>query len=103
MIVRYPKAVKVGAVSDTPGYFADWYPTLCAAAGLTPPDGLDGENLWPAITGGAVLGERKPMIWVFPEYGGQVAVRIGDHMILRRKLRSPKPESWEVYDVVHDA
>lgn len=102
MIVRYPKAVKAGAVSDIPGYFADWYPTLCAAAGLTPPDELDGENLWPSITGGAVLGKRKPMVWVFPEYGGQVAVRIGDHMILRRKLRSPESESWEVYDVVKD-
>lgn len=42
------------------------------------------------------------MVWVFPEYGGQVAVRIGDHMILRRKLKSPKPGSWEVYDVVQD-
>lgn len=91
MIARYPKAVKAGAVNDTPGYFADWYPTLCAAMRLTPPAGLDGENLWPVMTGGQPLRERKPMVWVYPEYGGQMAVSIGEHMILRRNLKTARP------------
>jgi arylsulfatase A-like enzyme len=102
MIVRYPSAVKAGAVDDTPGYFADWYPTLCAAAGITPPEGLDGVNLWPVITGQAKLGERKPMVWVYPEYGGQVAVRIGDFKVVRRGLQTKKPGPWEVYNIAKD-
>jgi arylsulfatase A-like enzyme len=102
MIVRYPASVKRGAVNDTPSYFADWYPTLCAVAGLEPPAGLDGENLWPAITGQADLGERKPMVWVYPEYGGQVAVRMGDFKVVRRQLRTKKPGPWEVYDLAND-
>jgi arylsulfatase A-like enzyme len=102
MIVRFPSAVKAGAVSDTPGYFADWFPTLCAACGLTPPTGLDGENLWPAITGGAAPVDRRPMIWVYPEYGGQVAVRIGKFKVLRTGLQTKKPGAWEVYDIPAD-
>lgn len=102
MIVRYPASVKAGAVSDVPGYFADWYPTLCAAFGLTAPSGMDGENLWPAITGGTAPATRKPMVWVYPEYGGQVAVRIGNFMVLREKLKTKNPGPWQVYDVAAD-
>jgi len=58
MIVRYPGKVKAGARSDTPGYFADWFPTLCEATGLETPDGLDGESLWPVITGGESKAEQ---------------------------------------------
>jgi len=102
MIVRFPASVKKGASNDTPGYFADWYPTLCAAVGLKPPAGLDGENLWPAITGQGTLDKRKPMIWIYPEYGGQVALRIGDMKVVRQNLKTKKPGPWEVYDLAKD-
>lgn len=101
MIVRYPGEVKAGATSAAPGYFADWFPTLCDAASLEKPEGLDGTSLWPVITGGEA-GPRKPMVWVYPEYGGQVAVGIGDMMVLKRGLKTKKPGPWEVYDVVKD-
>jgi arylsulfatase A-like enzyme len=102
MIVRYPAAVERGASNDSPGYFADWYPTLCAAAGLKPPAGLDGENLWPVITGEGAPAQRRPMLWVFPEYGGQVAVRIGDMKAVRQNLKTKQPGPWEVYDLATD-
>ncbi len=102
MIVRYPGKVKAGAVSDAPGYFADWFPTLCAAAGLPGPDQTDGENLWPLLTGAAVPASRKPMVWVFPEYGGQVAIRLGNFKVMRRGLKAAKMEDWEVYDIAAD-
>jgi len=102
MIVRFPAEVKQGASNDTPGYFADWFPTLCAAAGIDPPPDLDGENLWPAITGGQAAGHRKPMLWVFPEYGGQLAVRIGDMKVVRQKLQTKSPGPWELYHITTD-
>lgn len=101
-IVRLPSRVKAGAVSDAPGYFADWFPTLCDAAGLARPAGLDGESLWPIITGAAVHTTRKPMIWVFPEYGGQVAVRLGQFKVVRQNLKTSNPGPWEVYDLDSD-
>ena len=102
MIVRLPGRVTAGAVSDAPGYFADWFPTLCDAAGFERPSGLDGESLWPVITGKAAAPTHKPMLWVFPEYGGQVAVRIGDLKVVRQGLQTRRPGTWEVYDLSKD-
>lgn len=102
MIVRYPGKVTAGATNDAPGYFADWFPTLCDATGVEKASELDGESLWPVITGSKPLSDRKPMVWVYPEYGGQVAVQMGDMKVLRRGLKTKKPGAWEVYDVVND-
>lgn len=103
LIVRLPGRIAPGTVNDTPGYFADWFPTLCDAAGLEKPVGLDGQSLWPVLTGErTTLGPRKPMIWVFPEYQGQVAVRLGDFKLVRKGLKTATPLAWEVYDLVQD-
>jgi hypothetical protein len=42
------------------------------------------------------------MLWVFPEYTGQIAVRIGPHKVIRRGLANRKPQPWEVYHVPSD-
>jgi arylsulfatase A-like enzyme len=101
-IARLPGVIAAGTVNNTPGYFADWFPTLAAATGIAAPANLDGENLWPDITGKATLKSRKPMVWVYPEYGGQVAVIMGDIKVLRRDLLTKKPQPWEVYDLAED-
>lgn len=101
-IVSYPGKVKAGSESDAVGYFADWFPTLCAAAGVEAPGALDGENLLPVLEGGTARKDRKPLVWVFPEYTGQVAVRIGDYKVLKRGLNKKQPDSWEVYEISSD-
>jgi len=103
MIARLPGRIAAGAVSDAPGYFADWFPTLCDAAALPKPKGLDGESLWPVLTDPESSKPRqKPMLWVFPQYGGQVAVRLGDFKLVRQDMNTKKPGPWEVYDLVND-
>jgi arylsulfatase A-like enzyme len=102
-IARLPGQIPVGAVNDSPSYFADWFPTLCEAAGLDAPERLDGQSLWPVLAGEQEsLTPRKPMLWVFPEYGGQVAVRLGDFKLVRRGLATRSPGPWEVYNLVDD-
>lgn len=102
-LVRLPGRIPAGSVTDAPGYFADWFPTLCEAADLPLPAGLDGESLWPILTGKQkTLAQRKPMLWVFPESGGQVAVRLGDFKLVRQRLNSAAPGPWEVYDLGRD-
>lgn len=101
-IVRLPGQIPAGKAHDLPGYFADWFPTLAAAAGLEPPPGLDGENLWPALTTGQPLDRQRPMIWVFPGYQGQVAVRLGSYKVVRQGLATKRPGPWEVYDLSAD-
>jgi arylsulfatase A-like enzyme len=101
-IVRLPGKVKAGASEETPGFFPDWFPTLCAAAGIDAPAALDGTNLWPLLTGTGKTERKTPMLWVYPEYGGQVAVRIGDFKVIRQGLQTKKPGPWQVYDLAKD-
>jgi arylsulfatase A-like enzyme len=103
LIARFPGQIQPGTVNDTPSYFADWFPTLCDVAGLAKPAGLDGETIWPIMTGRQQkLENRKPMVWVFPEYGGQVAVRMGNFKVVRQNLKAQTPGAWEVYDLSAD-
>jgi arylsulfatase A len=102
MIARLPDVIPAGRVNKAPSYFPDWFPTLCAAAGLATPDGLDGENLWPTLTEDAHLEREEPLVWVFAEYEGQVAVRTGDKKVLRTGLNTDNPSEWQVYDLAAD-
>ena len=102
MIARLPGTMPAGVTNNNPSYFADWFPTLCAAFGLETPPALDGENLWPAMTGKETAARQKPMVWVYPEYGGQVAVRMGDLKAVRQRLASRKAGPWELYDLAKD-
>ena len=47
---------------------------------------------------------RNPMVWVFPEYGGQVAVRYDQWKLVRRDLKrkNAEPGAWELYDMEAD-
>ncbi|MEQ1840711.1 MAG: sulfatase-like hydrolase/transferase, partial [Verrucomicrobiales bacterium] len=102
-IVKLPGKIPANTVNHTPGYFADWFPTLCDATGIKKPETLDGESLWPTLTSGESRKERsRPMLWVFPEYGGQVAVRIGPMKLVRQNLKTKTPGPWEVYDLDKD-
>ncbi len=103
LIVRWPGRVAPGTTSDFPTYFPDQFPTLCAAVGIDAPSGLDGVSIWPTLTGQGEQTPRNPLVWVFPEYGGQVAVRIGDLKAMRTNLNRPQQANpWEVYDLRQD-
>jgi len=101
-IVRLPGEIPAGTQSDFPSYFADWFPTICEALRLPLPQNLDGISLWPLLTGGPPPTRERPMVWVFPEYGGQVAVRWGDFKVIRQRLKTKQPGPWEVYNLKTD-
>ena len=102
LIARLTGRIPAGSVEDRPSYFADWFPTLCEAAGLKTPRGLDGQSLWPQLTGRKSSARHRPMVWVFPEYGGQVAVRMDDFKVVRQRLKTSQPGAWELYDLKAD-
>ncbi|MCX6884641.1 MAG: sulfatase-like hydrolase/transferase, partial [Verrucomicrobia bacterium] len=101
LVVRWPGRVKPGSTSDFPSYFPDHFATLCDALHLTPAGARDGISLLPVLLGSGTPG-RNPMVWVFPEYGGQVCVRLGNFKALRQRLNTPKPGPWELYDILGD-
>ncbi len=108
LIARLPGRIQPNSVNSTPSYFADWFPTLCDAVNLDKPSDLDGESLWtkmtnsPTASATAEIAPRKPMLWIFPEYGGQVAVRVGNLKAVRQNLKTKSPGPWQVYDIEHD-
>jgi arylsulfatase A-like enzyme len=101
-IARLPGKIPANHVDNTPAWLADLFPTLCKATGLKAPSGLDGTDLWAHLTAGAPLKRERPLLWIFPGYRGQVAVRIGDFKVLRQNLLTPHPGSWEVYNLATD-
>jgi arylsulfatase A-like enzyme len=102
MIVKFPGVIKPGTTNDSPCYFADWFPTIMEATGHKQPDGLDGESLWPTLTTVKPFIRKKPLIYVFPETQGQVAVIDGDRKFVRTKLKTKTPGPWEVYNLATD-
>jgi len=101
LLARWPGRVKPGSVSDFPSYFPDHFPTLCEAAGLPTPAGLDGVSLLPVLEGRGAPA-RNPMVWAFPEYGGQYAVNFGSLKVVRQGVKTKEPGRWELYDLDRD-
>lgn len=101
-IVRWPGHIEPGSSSDFPCYFPDYFPTLCTIAGASAAPDLDGVDLTPLLHDASAAVERKPMVWVFPEYGGQVAVRQGDYKLVRKDLKKKLPGNWELYNIAKD-
>jgi len=79
---------------NVPGHIIDIVPTILAAAGIPPPDNLDGVSLLPAWQHGG--GERsRTLFW---EYSGHRAVRRGSMKALYRNDEA----AWSLYDLAHD-
>ena len=87
-IVRWPGKVAPGSEADTPSYFPDWFPTLCAIGGTKGPVALDGSDLSPVLLGKKGFIRSKPMVWEFHGYGGQLAVMDGPWKAVRRISRA---------------
>ena len=102
-VVRWPGRIEPGTTSDFPCYFPDYFPTLCSIAGATAPADLDGVDLTPLLHNASATVVREPMVWVFPEYGGQVAVRQGDYKLVRKDLKKQSKGDWELYNIANDA
>jgi len=102
LLARWPGKIKPGTENNFASYFPDHFATLCDVIQASPAGKRDGISLLQTLTGQGTQAPRNPLVWVFPEYGGQVAVRIGDFKVLRRGLARKKPDDWEVYNIAAD-
>ena len=59
LIIRWPDPTVNGQVFEDTINIYDLYPTLLAAAGITPPDGLDGVDYYPSIATGQPAPQRE--------------------------------------------
>lgn len=107
LIARWPDKIPSGTTSDFAGYFPDLMPTLwqLTHGDFTKlPRDIDGISF--AATLASKANEQKPhdfLLWEFPSYGGQQAVRIGNWKGVRQGLVKWKGKSpWELYDLKSD-
>ena len=80
-IIRWSGIKTDRKVVEAPTGLVDLLPTLCEIVGIYPPDDLDGTSILPLLEGKPF--ERKlPLYWFFYRTSPEIAMRIGDHMIL---------------------
>lgn len=112
-LVRWPGHIPAGAVSDLPSASYDWMPTLMELIGHpeSTPAVSDGISFAPTLLGKAESQQRHEfLIWEFPAYSGQQAIRLGDWKGVRNNLlpagrnRTAKPDALaiELYDLRND-
>jgi arylsulfatase A len=101
LVARWPGRIKPGTTSDLPVAFWDLLPTLCEAAGLKAPPGIDGLSILPTLTGRGEQARHEFFYWEFPSYGGQQAVRAGKWKAVRQQM-SKGPSGFELYDLEAD-
>jgi arylsulfatase A-like enzyme len=99
MIAHWPGRVKPGRVSDHLCYFPDVLPTLAELAGAETPKDVDGVSFVPELLGEAAAGRKQDQHeYLYWEYGGQTAVRMGSYKAIRPRAKEP----WELYDLRTD-
>jgi arylsulfatase A-like enzyme len=81
-LVRWPDRLPAGEVYEQPVIQLDVFPTVLAAAGVEPPQGLelDGVNLLPYLTGENEAAPHDALYWRF---GPQIAIRMGDWKLVK--------------------
>lgn len=101
MIAHWPEKIKPGSTSDHISAFWDVLPTLCEAAKTSIPKDSDGISFLKALTGDPTQQTHEYLYWEFPEYNGQVAVRMGKWKLLWKEMKKANKEV-ELYDLEHD-
>ena len=103
-IVRWPGHTPVGATCNEIVAFPDMLPTICDVLGVAAPK-CDGNSIRCLFEGKPLSAPHPPMIYDFPEYGGQQGVIDGKWKLIRKELRKAGPEHptpWELYDLAAD-
>jgi arylsulfatase len=96
LIARWPGTIPPGSVSDHVSAFWDFVPTLAEVVGTDVPVAVDGLSMLPALSGAPA--EQPPHEYLYWEYRGGQAVRMGDWKGYRASIHS----SIALYDLGSD-
>ncbi len=107
LLVRYPKAIKAGTVSDALCMNVDFAPTFLDYAGVEAPSDIQGTSLRPVIEndGEAPADWREAVYYHYYEYPAEHAVK--RHYGVRDKRYKlihfyNDIDQWELYDLQND-
>ncbi|MGX1928359.1 arylsulfatase [Flagellimonas sp. 2504JD4-2] len=103
MIASWPNHIRPGSKTDHISAHYDVMATLFDLIDLENPQETDGISFSPTLLGEEGQAEHDFLYWEFPEYGGQVAIRMGDWKFVRQNLKNPKAEpTVELYNLAQD-
>ncbi|SNZ00454.1 arylsulfatase [Flagellimonas pacifica] len=103
MIATWPNHIKPGSKTDHISAHYDVMATLLDLNNIDNPEQTDGISFLPTLLGEQDQAQHDFLFWEYPEYGGQVAIRMGDWKVVRQNLKNPKKESTlELYNLVKD-
>jgi arylsulfatase A-like enzyme len=94
-MARWPGKIKAGQVSGQVWAFWDFLPTAAELAGVTPPAGLDGISMAPALLGKKQR-NHEYLYWEFHERGFSQAIRLGNWKGVRVGARSRPIELFDL-------
>lgn len=101
MIASWPAHIEAGKQTDHISAFWDVLPTLCEVAGTDIPTDTDGISFVNTLLGKEDQKTHDYLYWEFPEYGGQVAVRMGKWKLIWKDMKKGNTEI-ELYDLKSD-
>ena len=87
--IAFPGIIPAGSVVESPMHAVDFFPTLLTVAGI-PIDqspALDGQNMWPVLTGVEDAGARE--ILLNARENRSSAIRVGDWKLVRNGRLGP--------------
>ncbi|MDX1328375.1 MAG: sulfatase-like hydrolase/transferase, partial [Arenibacter sp.] len=104
MIASWPKHIKPGSTTDHISIQYDVMATLADISGYDKPENTDGISFLPSLLSDTNQEQHEFLYWEFPEYGGQLAIRMGDFKLVRTNLKTPKKEpTLELYNLKTDS
>lgn len=101
MIASWPGKIKAGSTTDHISAFWDVMPTLCDIANTKAPQDTDGLSFLNTLTGEGKQEKHDFLYWEFPEYNGQVAVRMGQWKIIWDEIKKGN-KTIALYDLDTD-
>lgn len=100
-IVSWPGKIKAGTTSGMISSTTDLMPTFCDLLNVPSPKNIDGISILPEILDREQKQQHDYLYWEFPEYGGQVAVRLNNWKGIISDIRKGNMQ-WQLFDLNND-
>lgn len=101
MIASWPKKIESGTTTDHISAFWDVMPTICDIVSIDTPANTDGISFLNTLTKDNTQKSHDYLYWEYPEYNGQVAVRMGKWKILWKNIKKGN-KNIELYNLEKD-
>ena len=103
MIATWNKKIKPGSITNHISAQYDVMATLLELINYRNIPETDGISFLPTLLDKKEQSVHNFLYWEFPEYGGQIAIRMGDWKVIRRNLkRSGENHTLELYNLSVD-